>query len=74
MRRRPARHERPRGLQTAVSVADRPLRASAGCGPAGSDAREARDVPLTHLRFRCSNCGSDRTEFVVTSRDNPQPW
>jgi hypothetical protein len=32
------------------------------------------DVPLTHLRFRCSNCGSDRTDFVVTSRDNPQPW
>ena len=32
------------------------------------------DVPLIHLRFRCSNCGSDRTDFVVTSRDNPQPW
>ena len=32
------------------------------------------DVPLTQLRFRCSNCGSDRTDFVVTSRDNPQPW
>ena len=32
------------------------------------------DVPLTRLRFRCSNCGSDRTDFVVTSRDNPQPW
>ena len=32
------------------------------------------DVPLTKLRFRCSNCGSDRTDFVVTSRDNPQPW
>jgi transposase-like protein len=32
------------------------------------------DVPLMHLRFRCSNCGSDRTDFVVTSRDNPQPW
>ena len=32
------------------------------------------DEPLTHLRFRCSSCGSDRTDFVVTSRDNPQPW
>ena len=32
------------------------------------------DVPLIHLKFRCSNCGSDRTDFVVTSRDNPQPW
>ena len=31
------------------------------------------DVPLIHLKFRCSNCGSDRTDFVVTSRDNPQP-
>jgi hypothetical protein len=32
------------------------------------------DVPLTRLRFRCSRCGTDRTDFVVTSRDNPQPW
>jgi hypothetical protein len=32
------------------------------------------DVPLTRLKFRCSNCGSDRIDFVVTSRDNPQPW
>jgi hypothetical protein len=32
------------------------------------------DVPLTYLRFRCSRCGTDRTDFVVTSRDNPQPW
>ena len=24
------------------------------------------DVPLTRLKFRCSNCGSDRTDFVVT--------
>jgi hypothetical protein len=32
------------------------------------------DVPLIHLRFRCSNYGSDRTDYVVTSRDNPQPW
>jgi hypothetical protein len=32
------------------------------------------DVPLTELRFRCSQCGTDNTDFVVTSRDNPQPW
>jgi hypothetical protein len=32
------------------------------------------DVPLTELQFRCSQCGTDRTDFVVTSRDNPQPW
>ena len=31
-------------------------------------------VPLTELHFRCSQCGTDRTDFVVTSRDNPQPW
>ena len=28
---------------------------------------------LTELRFRCSRCGTDRTDFVMTSRDNPQP-
>jgi hypothetical protein len=27
------------------------------------------DVPLTALRFRCSQCHTDRTDFVVTSRD-----
>ena len=34
------------------------------------------DVPLTKLRFRCSNCGSDRTDSVVTSRGATavQPW
>jgi hypothetical protein len=32
------------------------------------------DMPLTELRFRCSRCGTDRTDFVVTSRDNPRPW
>jgi transposase-like protein len=31
-------------------------------------------VPLTELRFRCSQCGSDRTDFVVTSRDVVKPW
>jgi hypothetical protein len=25
------------------------------------------DVPLTELRFRCSQCGTDRTDFVLTS-------
>jgi hypothetical protein len=34
------------------------------------------NVPLTALRFRCSNCGSDRTDSVVCSRDAiaAQPW
>jgi hypothetical protein len=32
------------------------------------------DMPLTELRFRCSQCGTGRTDFVVTSLDNPQPW
>jgi hypothetical protein len=41
------------------------------------------DMPLTDCRvtsllamtrFRCSQCGTDRTDFVVTSRDNPQSW
>ena len=32
------------------------------------------DVPMTELQFRCSQCGTDRTDSVVTSRDNPQPW
>jgi hypothetical protein len=27
------------------------------------------NVPLNQLRFRCSQCGTDRTDFVVTSRD-----
>ena len=32
------------------------------------------DVPLSHLKFRCPSRSSDRADFVVTSRDNPQPW
>jgi hypothetical protein len=32
------------------------------------------DMPLTELRCRCSQCGTYRTDFVVTSRENPQPW
>jgi hypothetical protein len=27
------------------------------------------DVPLIHLRFRCSNCGSSLTDFVVTATE-----
>jgi hypothetical protein len=27
------------------------------------------DVPLVELRFRCSNCGSGLTDFVVTSTE-----
>jgi hypothetical protein len=37
------------------------------------DSRRAA-VPLTKLRFRCSQWGTGRTDFVVTSRDNPQTW
>jgi hypothetical protein len=32
------------------------------------------DVLLVDLPFRCSRCGTDNTDFVVTSRDTPQPW
>jgi hypothetical protein len=34
------------------------------------------DVPLTALRFRCSNCHSDRTGWVVTSAGAAavRPW
>jgi hypothetical protein len=47
---------------------------------------DALPTPRTALRARfvrvvvfCNSCrhqadGSDRTDFVVTSRDNPQPW
>ena len=33
-------------------------------------------VPLSRLRFRCSNCGSDCTDSVVTSSGAAavQPW
>lgn len=27
------------------------------------------DIPLIHLRFRCSNCGSGLTDFVVTATE-----
>jgi Zn finger protein HypA/HybF involved in hydrogenase expression len=27
------------------------------------------DVPLVHLRFRCSHCRSERTDFVVTATE-----
>jgi hypothetical protein len=32
------------------------------------------DVPLIHLRFRCTNCGSWLTGWVITSRDQVRPW
>jgi hypothetical protein len=32
------------------------------------------NVPLTALLFRCLQCGTDRTDFVVTSRDVVKPW
>jgi hypothetical protein len=30
------------------------------------------DVPLIHLRFRCSNCGSRLTDSLVTSKRKPR--
>jgi hypothetical protein len=30
--------------------------------------------PRKRKPVRCPQCGTDRTDFVVTSRDNPQPW
>ena len=34
------------------------------------------DKPIKDMKFRCSRCGSRRTDFVVTSRDaaRVQPW
>jgi hypothetical protein len=29
------------------------------------------DVPLVELRWRCSNCRSQRVDFVVKSRERP---
>jgi hypothetical protein len=29
------------------------------------------DMPLIELRWRCSNCRSQRVDFVVTSRSRP---
>jgi hypothetical protein len=31
------------------------------------------DVPLINLRYRCSKCGSSRTDWVVASR-RTGPW
>lgn len=34
------------------------------------------DVPLIHLRYRCTNCGSARTDWVVHTRSavSVRPW
>jgi hypothetical protein len=34
------------------------------------------DVPVSELKFRCTNCSSAVTDFVVMSRDalRVQPW
>jgi hypothetical protein len=33
------------------------------------------DTPLAHLRFRCAECGSRLTDFVVMSKDSAVvPW
>jgi hypothetical protein len=31
-------------------------------------------TPLRALRFRCSDCRSRLTDFVVTGKDTPKPW
>jgi hypothetical protein len=31
------------------------------------------DVPLIHLRYRCSRCGSRPTDWVVTSKSGGRP-
>ena len=31
-------------------------------------------VPLTELRFRCSQCGTVPTNLAVTSKDVVRPW
>jgi hypothetical protein len=31
------------------------------------------DVPLIHLKYRCSRCGSRLTDFVCTSRYGGRP-
>jgi len=45
------------------AAADLPALIAAGKG----------DVPLIHLRFRCSNCGSVRTDAVITAKTS-EPW
>src|SRR4051794_20392175 len=35
----------------------------------GPDRRRRGDVPLVELRFRCANCGSRLTDFVVTATE-----
>jgi hypothetical protein len=32
------------------------------------------DVPLRSLRWRCTNCRSQLTDFVVTGGANVRPW
>jgi hypothetical protein len=63
----PCRHHAPAtSCNSCRHQADADLQAIVESGRGG--------VPLTELRFRCSQCGTDRTDFAVTSRDNPQPW
>ena len=52
-----------------------------GCHQADADLQKLidagrGDVPLTRLKFRCSNCGGDSTGWGVTSRGATavQPW
>jgi hypothetical protein len=72
-----------RPARSGCELASRPRRYRNGRNSWGDQADADRqaivdagrdNVPLTELRFRCSQCHADRTDFVVTSRDNPQPW
>lgn len=32
------------------------------------------DVPLIHLRYRCTKCGSDRTDWVIAATHTGPAW
>jgi hypothetical protein len=58
------------------------VRCRAGCLHGGAADLQAiidagqGDKPIKDLKFRCTKCGSRRTDFVVMSRDaaRVQPW
>jgi hypothetical protein len=61
------------GLPTPEDDASRPLCPRAGLVQGvplqGLIDAGRGDVPLIHLRFRCSNCRSSLTDFVVTATE-----
>jgi len=58
----------PAGLAMSACWSVQACRA-AGCRSASLIEAGKGDVPLLDLRFRCSNCGSGLTDFVVTARE-----